>query len=59
MPMMQFASSHARYGQAHTGAARGFPALPPGQNSGKMIVREASKLDGPEGDDAAGATKGF
>jgi hypothetical protein len=38
---MQFASGHARYSQAQAGAVRVFPALLPGQNSGKMMVREA------------------
>jgi hypothetical protein len=38
---MQFASSHARHRQAHKGVVRGFLALMPGQNFGKMMVREA------------------
>jgi hypothetical protein len=38
---MQSDSHHARYSQAQAGVVRAFPALLPGQNFGKMMVREA------------------
>ena len=38
---MQFASGHARHSQAHKGVVRAFPALLPGRNLGKMMVRRA------------------